>query len=437
MAVIKAVSSKAGINTVLDYVMQEEKTEQKLLSGLNCVPDTVKDEMRVTKLLWDKDGGRTYKHFVQSFAPGEKIDPAQAHQIACQLAASRPEWQDFEVLIATHEDKEHIHTHFVVNSVSYVDGHKLQQSKAELQAMKDYSDQLCAKYGLHITEKGKTFDGQEREETVAFSKDTYQLLKKAEQSEIKSYVQDIALAILDCREQATSRTDFVQHMNERGYGVDWQDSHKYITFTDLKRQEQGEKQCKIRNNKLEKYYNMDFGKESLEHEFEGNARSQQTEQRAREQLAADRGAKTDKRTAVAVDEVQEIQKENAELKKQNEQLKQICADTGEMISNFKKETERLQKQKKLLIGVVNTLMEKCMGVTEETQDIQTKKSFFGRVKGLTWERWQRIINAVTALGATVQACNRTLKAQPKAVVERKKSIRVQLQEIKEKHGTRD
>ena len=130
MAVIKAVSSKAGINTVLDYVMQEEKTEQKLLSGLNCVPDTVKDEMRVTKLLWDKDGGRTYKHFVQSFAPGEKINPAQAHQIACQLAASRPEWQDFEVLIATHEDKEHIHTHFVVNSVSYVDGHKLQQSKA-------------------------------------------------------------------------------------------------------------------------------------------------------------------------------------------------------------------------------------------------------------------------------------------------------------------
>lgn len=290
---------KLGINTVLDYVMQEEKTEQKLLSGLNCVPDTVKDEMRVTKLLWDKDGGRTYKHFVQSFAPGEKINPAQAHQIACQLAASRPEWQDFEVLIATHEDKEHIHTHFVVNSVSYVDGHKLQQSKAELQAMKDYSDQLCAKYGLHITEKGKTFDGQEREETVAFSKDTYQLLKKAEQGEVKSYVQDIALAILDCREQATNRTDFVQRMNERGYGVDWQDSHKYITFTDLKRQEQGEKQCKIRNNKLEKYYNMDFGKENLEHEFEGNARSQQTAQRAREQLAADRGAKTDNRTAEA------------------------------------------------------------------------------------------------------------------------------------------
>lgn len=299
MAVIKAVSSRAGIKTILNYVMKEEKTEQKLLSCLNCTPDMVQEQMEFTKRLWGKNGGRTYKHFVQSFAPEENIDPVQAHQIACQLAASRPEWQDFEVLIATHEDKKHIHTHFVVNSVSCVDGHKIQQSKAELQAMKDDSDRLCMQHGLHITEKGKTFDGHNREETAAFSKDTYQMLKKAEQGEVKSYVQDIALAILDCREQATSRTDFVQRMNERGYGVDWQDSHKYITFTDLKRQEQGEKQCKIRNNKLEKYYNMNFGKESLEHEFEGNARSQQTEQRAREQLAADREAKADNRTTGA------------------------------------------------------------------------------------------------------------------------------------------
>lgn len=276
MAVIKAVSSRAGIKTILNYVMKEEKTEKKLLSCLNCTPDMVQEQMKFTKRLWGKNGGRTYKHFVQSFAPEENIDPVQAHQIACQLAASRPEWQDFEVLIATHEDKKHIHTHFVVNSVSCVDGHKIQQSKAELQAMKDYSDQLCAKNGLHITEKGKTFDGQEREETAAFSKDTYQLLIKAEQGEVKSYVQDIALAILKCREQATSRADFVQHMNEQGYGVDWQDSHKYITFIDLNRQTKGEKQCKIRNNKLEKYYNMNFGKEALEHEFASNARTAET-----------------------------------------------------------------------------------------------------------------------------------------------------------------
>lgn len=77
-----------------------------------------------------------------------------------------------------------------------------------------------------------------------------------------------------------------------------------------------------------------------------------------------------------------------------------------MISNFKKETEKLQKQK--LANDEDTLMEKCMGVTAETQDIQTKKSLFGRVKGLTWERW-RIINAVTAIWCNGTGVNRTLK----------------------------
>ena len=292
-SVNKAVSSKAGVGTALDYVTKEEKTEEKLVSGLNCQPDTAKEEMQATKELWGKTKGRTYKHFVQSFAPDEKIDPEQAHRIACRLAAERPEWKGFEVLIATHKDKEHIHTHFIVNSVSFEDGHKLQQSKADLQNMKDASDRLCLEHGLHITEKGKTFAGQEREETTAFKKDMYQLLKKAENGEVKSYVQDIALAVMDCRETAASREDFCRQMKERGFEVDWQDNHKYITFIDISRQEQGEKQCKVRNNKLEKYYNIDFGKEGLEHGFEVNARSQQTEQYAREQLAAHRGAEQD------------------------------------------------------------------------------------------------------------------------------------------------
>ena len=142
--------------------------------------------------------------------------------------------------------------------------------------------------GFIFRRKAKHSSGEEREETVAWNKETYNLLKQAEKGEVKSYVQDIALAIMDCREQAQSREEFINQMNERGYGVDWQDSHKYITFTDLARQEQGEKQCKVRNNKLEKYYAVDFGKESLEHGFEINARKEaertDTTERARQQL---------------------------------------------------------------------------------------------------------------------------------------------------------
>ena len=278
MATIKAVSSKASIGTAIDYIKNEEKTEEKLLSGYGCTPDTAHEEMQATKELWGKTDGRTYKHFVQSFAPSEKIELVQAHSIAKQLAENVPAWKGYEVLIATHNDTNHIHTHFIVNSVSYEDGHKLQWSKKDLQDMKDYSDKLCKENELSITQKGKTFEGADREETSAYTKETYQLLKKAEQGEVKSYVQDIALSVLECKEQATSRQDFIKRMNDKGFGVDWQDNHKYITFTDITRQEQGEVKCKIRNNKLEKYYNMEFGKEELERGFKVNARRKEQEQ---------------------------------------------------------------------------------------------------------------------------------------------------------------
>lgn len=278
MAIIKAVSSKAPIKTAITYISKSEKTESKLLSGYNVTPDTAYEEMQSTKEIWDKTDGRTYKHYVQSFAPDELITPEQAHEIAKEFVERCPQFKGFEVLIATHQDKEHIHTHFVLNSVSFEDGHKFQQKSTELQAMKDLSDKICLAHGLSLTHKGKTFDGSEREETTAYRKEQYRFLKRAEYGEVKSYVQDIALAVMDCRERATSRSEFVELMNAQGYAVKWEDNLKYITFTDLLRQEQGKKQCKIRNNKLEKYYHVDFSKEGLENEFANNARRNQEEQ---------------------------------------------------------------------------------------------------------------------------------------------------------------
>lgn len=293
MATIKAVSSKCRIGGILDYVTKEEKTEDKLLFGLNCSPKTVYEEMQVTKELWGKTDGRTYKHFVQSYHEDEHITPEQAHKNAVELAKGTKAWKGHEVLIATHIDRRHIHTHFIVNSVNFEDGHKLQWSKKDLVDMKERCNEQSRQQGLHVPEKGKTFSGEEREETVAWSKDTYNLLKQAERGEVKSYVQDIALAVMDCREQAQNREDFIKQMNKRGYGVDWQDNHKYITFTDLERQSQGEKQCKVRNNKLEQYYAVNFGKEKLEHGFEVNARKQQARERARQGLAVDRRTNTE------------------------------------------------------------------------------------------------------------------------------------------------
>lgn len=273
MAAIKAANSAAGLNRIIDYVTKEEKTEEKLVSGINCNPETVKDEMAATKLLWNKSGGRTYKHFIHSYHAKEKITPEQAHKNALELAQNTKAFEGYEVLVATHIDREHIHSHIIVNSVNFEDGHKLRWSKGDLQNLKDRCNEQSREQGLSVPVKGKTFEGAEREETVANKMSTYQLLKRAEKGEVKSYVQDIALAVLDCREIAESRQDFIQKMQERGYGVEWQDNHKYITFTDLARQQEGEKQCKIRNNKLDVYYNMDFTKERFENEFQRNARS--------------------------------------------------------------------------------------------------------------------------------------------------------------------
>ena len=298
MAIIKAVSSHAGIKRALDYVMKKEKTERILLDGLNCNPDTVRQEMAMTKQLYHKTGGRTYKHFVQSFAPDEKITPELANEIAHELAERLPLFHGFEILIATHKDRRHIHTHFILNSVSFLDGHKFQMCAGDLQAMKDLSDQICLMHNLSICEKGRTFHNDPVEETSAYTKEKYRFLKDAETGKVKSYVQDTALAVLEAMEEALSREDFIDRMELKGYQVDWQDSHKYITFTDPEG-------MKVRNRNLEKTYHLNIGKEDLIHVFEENARRNERDQTvltaAREQLDRldDRDSVLTDRTAAA------------------------------------------------------------------------------------------------------------------------------------------
>ena len=158
MAVIKAVSSKAGIGQAIDYVTKEEKTEEKLVSGLHCEAETAKEEMQATKELWEKTGGRTYKHFVQSYHKDEKITPEQAHRNALQLAENTPAWKGFEVLVATHKDKKHIHTHFIVNSVNFEDGHKLQWSSADLQELRQTSVAVVCAGAKMILDIGLTLE---------------------------------------------------------------------------------------------------------------------------------------------------------------------------------------------------------------------------------------------------------------------------------------
>ena len=157
-----------GLHDVLGYATQGYKTEeQRFVSGVNCTPEIAKEQMGMVKGQFGKEGGIVAFHGYQSFAPGE-VTPEQAHEIGLELAKRL--WGDrFQVVVATHLDQEHIHNHFVLNSVSFVDGKKFNDCKATYALMRRTSDELCREYGLSVIEtpeQGRTmsYDAWEAEQ---------------------------------------------------------------------------------------------------------------------------------------------------------------------------------------------------------------------------------------------------------------------------------
>ena len=284
MAVIKAVASSGSIGAAIGYVTKKEKTDVKLLSGIDCSPEVARQEMQTTKEFWGKTEGRSYLSFVQSFHAEEKLSPKVAHEIGVKLAEKmsgegKP-WAGYEILIATHIDKGHFHTHFIVNSVSMEDGRKIQFSKSDLAAMKQWSDDLCREFGLTITEKGKTFHGEERtvDQPTTYSKEANYIMEQAAAGNVDSYIKEIAKAVVEVRSAAISREDFCQQLEARGIAVNWSDTRKNITFTDVAREMHGERKCKVRDSNLEKTFpNLQCSKESFILAFEANAQQKALE----------------------------------------------------------------------------------------------------------------------------------------------------------------
>ena len=126
MATFTAVKNRGGgrgaLGGVLRYTQQDGKTlweGQRLVTGWNCTAQSALSEMLLTKERFRKTDGRQYYHFVQSFAETDDLTPQEAHAIALELA--QREFPNFEVLVATHIDTGHLHSHLIVNSVSFQD----------------------------------------------------------------------------------------------------------------------------------------------------------------------------------------------------------------------------------------------------------------------------------------------------------------------------
>lgn len=188
-----------GLSQVITYTTNDLKTEKQLyVSGINCSLSSVKREMLITKKQFQKTDGILAYHAYQSFAPNEATAET-AHQIGLELAQEL--WGDrFEVLVSTHLDKAHYHNHFVINSVSFKDGLRYYDNKANYQKMRDTSDRLCRKYQLSVIDK------------PSYKSEHYASWKDG--SSIRSLIKkDVDYAI------STSMTmkQFVQIMEKMGY----------------------------------------------------------------------------------------------------------------------------------------------------------------------------------------------------------------------------
>ena len=255
MPIIHFANSKnqttGGLKKLLGYVSREKKTkleDRRLVSGVNCSTENAYNEMMLTKQMHKKAGGRLYYHLVQSFPKGYDIKPELAHKIAVELAEKA--LKNFECVVATHIDREHIHSHIVFNSVSFEDGRKYHSDNNSLHELMKLSDEICRQYGVAVLDKPKF--GKENQNDVLGDKE-YRSAVRGE-----SFKFALMNAITDCMKQAKLKKQFIALMKRKGYDVRWEQQRKYITYTTPKG-----KRCRC--NKL---HEKKYTKEMMEYEVE-------------------------------------------------------------------------------------------------------------------------------------------------------------------------
>lgn len=240
--------SISAMKGVIDYCCQDKKvydeiSNQRLVSGINCDGENAFKEFMATKKSYGKTDGMNFYQYVQSFSPEENITPQKAHEVALEFAERA--WTGYEVLVATHCDAQHIHSHFVINSVSFENGKKLRQNPNTLNSLRALSDEICRHHNLSTLEP--------------YSKDGMKISTREYRTAVKG--QSWKFKLMNDIDKAMnisgSKEDFINAMSIMGYSVTWTDDRKYITY-------QCPNKMKCRDIKL---HNDKYLKGSMENEF--------------------------------------------------------------------------------------------------------------------------------------------------------------------------
>ena len=207
----------SGLADVLDYADDEIKTEKHFYTtGINCDREFAKEEFQLTKERFGKQGGIVAIHGYQSFEE-EEVLPSTAHEIGVKLA--RELWGDrFQVIVATHLNTDHVHNHFVINSVSFKDGLRFHMCTARYQEMRETSDRLCREYELSVIEhpqgKGKAY-----------------AISKLEKAGMPTRYSVARAAIDTAISRSLNMDEFKYELKQLGFRYQFNPNRKYWTVT--------------------------------------------------------------------------------------------------------------------------------------------------------------------------------------------------------------
>lgn len=214
-----------ALKDVLEYAKDEEKTEQQFyVSGINCNPDKARDQFVMVKEQYNKTGGIQAYHGYISFKDTDNLSPDLAHQIGMEFVG-RVWGERFQVVVTTHLNTKCLHCHYVINSVSLVDGKRLQNKEKAWFYFRHIADEICKEYGLSVVEK----PDRNKEPDYVTLQDKQQTMK--EQAGIPTRRNLVRAAVDEAVENSRTMAEFKRYLSAMGYKYRISENLKYWSVT--------------------------------------------------------------------------------------------------------------------------------------------------------------------------------------------------------------
>lgn len=268
MAIIKSISPKIKTQThlteALSYITQDKKASDVYYhrcAKRNSVAQLAKS-FEQNRIAFDQNTGRLAVHICQSFSPDDNVTPEAAHEIGIELINRC--FPDYQVVMATHNDRDHLHNHFIINSVSFLDKKKLPDNMKMINQVRKVSDELCYLHNLSVIEK---------ENAAKYSPLDQATLNAAKQGRSWKFnlVKDLDAALDSCK----TKSEFIRFFESKNYEIKF--TPQNITFRKI-----GNKKG-IRADTLAKQFGRKYSKSSIEKKLNiavptANPKQQQNQQ---------------------------------------------------------------------------------------------------------------------------------------------------------------